>query len=211
MGSLSALADLQREELHEINAVPPHLHETAEALADGARNSFNLLTDLLDWSRAQRGDIAFRPGRHELQGLVAEQIGVIRRTASDKGVVLENRLGELQVHADEYMLKTVIRNLLSNAVKFTPEGGRVTVTARDEAAGVTISVSDTGVGMSEEQQRKVFDPSVKTSTPGTNAEGGTGLGLTVCREFVERHGGTIRVDSELGVGSTINVYLPNPL
>lgn len=209
MGSLSGLADILRDDLRELEDVPAETSETAEAIADGANNVLNLLSDLLDWSRSQRGDITFRPDLHRWHEIVADQLEPLARTASDKQITLEDHVDTAEVYGDEYMLKAVIRNLVSNAIKFTPEGGSVSVSSEVGPEGITIAVTDTGVGMSEQQQIDAFDVSVKASTIGTGGEHGTGLGLTVCREFVRRHGGTISVESQPGAGTTFSVFLPD--
>ncbi len=209
IGSLASLAGMLQEELQAAGTIPDSTIELAEVIAEGAENSSQLLIDLLDWSRSQRGDIPFHPTTHRCNDIVEEQLSVLRRTATEKEITLSNHTGETTVFADEYMLKVIIRNLVSNGIKFTPEGGAVTVAAEETPQGTLLSVTDTGVGMSEEQQTAIFDWSVKSSTKGTRAEAGTGLGLTVCREFVHRHGGTLSVDSQVGIGSTFRVYCPN--
>src|SRR5262249_261507 len=121
---------------------------------------------------------------------------------------IDNRLGQIQ--ADERKVRQVVLNLLSNAIKFTPEGGRIDVGAMPKDGFVEISVSDTGIGIALDDQEKVFEEFRRVGTAAKKVEG-TGLGLTLCRKFVELHGGKIWVKSELGVGSTFSFTLPvNP-
>lgn len=209
IGSLAGLSDMLREELQEDATVSASTYELAEMIAEGAENSSQLLLDLLDWSRSQRGDIGFQPAENSCDRIVEEQMAILRRTAMDKGITLGNESGDVVIIADEYMLKVIIRNLVSNSIKFTPEGGSVTVKAERRPQGTSLFVTDTGVGMTDEQQTAIFDLSVKSSTKGTRAEAGTGLGLTVCQEFVQKHHGTMSVDSQVGAGTTFEVYFPN--
>ncbi|TVQ20834.1 MAG: hypothetical protein EA383_18025, partial [Spirochaetaceae bacterium] len=190
VGSLASLASILREDLQSIDGVPVNLNEIAEVVAEGAANSSQLLNDLLDWARSQRGDVSYKPGQHDLSEVVDQQFAISRHSATEKSIALENNTGDTSVYADDYMLRTIIRNLVSNSIKFTPEGGSVTISAAQDPAGTTISVTDTGVGMTEQQQRDVLDLTVKSSTKGTRAEPGTGLGLKVCQEFVRKHGGS---------------------
>lgn len=209
IGSLAGLSSLLRDKLRELEAVPVSAHEIADVLAEGAANSSQLLADLLDWSRSQRGDIAYQPTLLTLSEIVDQQFSLLRQAARDKGISLAHEVRGLQVYADEYMIGTIIRNLLANAIKFTPDGGSVSVDAERTGAGATVSVTDTGVGMSEQQQHDIFDLSVRTSTYGTRAESGTGLGLAVCREFVTTHKGRFEVESSPGAGTRFTVYFPD--
>ena len=117
----------------------------------------------------------------------------------------DERLG--QIHADERKVRQVVLNLLSNAIKFTPEGGRIGVLAAPKDGSVEISVSDTGVGIAPEDQEAVFEEFRQVGTAAKKVEG-TGLGLTLCRKFVELHGGRIWVTSQLGQGSTFTFTIP---
>ena len=208
VGSLAMLCRMLESDLKDNTGVPASTHEIAETIANGAENASRLLHDLLDWSRSQRGDIGYQPAKHPLHALVASQMSMLEQAAVEKSIHLSNDVGEVMVYGDEYMIKTIIRNLLSNGIKFTPNGGSISVTAQENTDGLVISVADTGVGMTEQQQADVFNIAVVASTKGTNSEAGTGLGLTVCNEFVQKHGGRIWVESELGVGTTFYVQLP---
>src|SRR5262245_8832347 len=134
---------------------------------------------------------------------------LIRERAGRRSIALhtniDGRLGQIQ--ADERKVRQVVLNLLSNAIKFTPEGGRIEVGAAPKDRVVEISVSDTGVGIVQEDQEAVFEEFRQVGTADKKVEG-TGLGLTLCRKFVELHGGRIWVKSELGVGSTFTFSLP---
>ncbi|MFP4511153.1 MAG: ATP-binding protein [Spirochaetaceae bacterium] len=209
VGSLAGLASLLRDRLKELPGLPANAHEIADVLAEGAANSSRLLDDLLDWSRSQRGDLAFRPTLVSLDDIIEDQCSLLRQAAHEKDISFSQDNRGLRVYADEYMIGTILRNLLANAIKFTPDGGNVSVETQETTAGVTVAVTDTGVGMTEQQQRDIFELSVKSSTRGTRAESGTGLGLAVCREFVAAHKGRLEVDSGLGVGTRFTIFFPN--
>jgi signal transduction histidine kinase len=145
-----------------------------------------------------------------LQKIVSQVIESMVLHAKKKNIEIINAVLEtVQVYADENMINSVIRNLVSNAVKFTETGGSVTINANTTDNGsIEISVSDTGVGMSEDQIKKLFTIGEKTGTIGTAGELSTGLGLLLCKEFVEKHNGKILVKSEIGKGSIFTVILP---
>jgi signal transduction histidine kinase len=134
----------------------------------------------------------------------------LTESAREKSIRLVFEIsGELQVFADTNMLQTVIRNLLSNAIKFTPNGGTVTISAElAENNMVSVSVKDTGIGISAKMRDNLFSIEVNTKRPGTNGEPSTGLGLLLCKEFVEQHGGKIRVESVQNQGSLFNFTIP---
>jgi signal transduction histidine kinase len=115
---------------------------------------------------------------------------------------------EVQVYADTHMLITILRNLISNAIKFTPSGGTITILATENSKETVFMVSDTGIGMTEKHIEQLFDIGEKVVTKGTNNEKGTGLGLVLCKDFVEKHGGRIHVKNKPGLGSTFMFTLP---
>lgn len=169
-----------------------------------------LLDNLLEWSRTQRGKVSISPSVINLSSLVETMIPVYEPTFHKKGITFASDIStEIHVLADRNMLHTVLRNLISNAIKFTPTGGQISIGARKYSTNMTtIALTDTGIGMSEEVRRKLFDNSGFT-TYGTNGEKGTGLGLGLCKDFIELNNGQIRVQSVLGKGSTFLIYLPS--
>ena len=167
-------------------------------------NLFALLENLLDWSRMQRGVIDFHPEPFRLKTLVNRNIGLLQPHALQKQISLNNLVQEkLFVLADLNMLDTVIRNILSNAVKFTNPGGKVEISVRSEEEIVTVSVTDNGIGIPREKLPDLFRIDVKTQQAGTANEQGTGLGLILCKEFIEKHQGRIGLESEPGQGTTV--------
>ncbi len=171
------------------------------------QSSYKLLENLLLWSRAQRKTIEFNPSKENLFFLAEEIIDISRQAAEKKSISLLNLIDKnIDINIDKNMIATTMRNLISNAIKFTPQKGKITLEARsisDEGKqnDVEITVKDTGLGIAPERQAKLFKISENISTKGTEKETGTGLGLILCKEFVERHGGKIWVESEVGEGS----------
>ncbi len=179
----------------------------------GTKDTFSLLENLLLWSRSQRGTIEYNPEKINLFLLVNKVIKTLKQQTKIKSITIFNKIHEyFFVFADNNMVSTIIRNLISNAIKFTHKGGVVTLSAGmtivNNESFVKISVSDSGVGIPREDQAKLFELKEINSKKGTEGEKGSGLGLILCKEFVERHGGTIEVESEPGKGSTFSFTLP---
>jgi PAS domain S-box-containing protein len=170
--------------------------------------AFGLLENLLQWANAQTGRMEFEPEELSLAEVARESHKPLRRLADEKGVEFVVEAPEdFVVTADRNMLTAILRNLLSNAYKFT-EKGEVRVSASLEEGVATIRVKDTGVGMSPQMQKNLFRFDTARSTRGTRDEQGAGIGLTLCKDFVERHGGEIGVASMPGEGSEFFVTLP---
>lgn len=174
------------------------------------RNLYDLLNNLLTWARSQMNTIEFKPVNLEVNALFDDLIGLIQLNAQNKKIHLVTNVStEIKIYADENAVKTILRNLASNALKFTPEDGKVTLAAKQyNEHFVQISVNDTGVGMEALTLTKIFRIETKHSTKGTQGESGTGLGLLLCKEFVEKNGGTISVESIVDVGTTFKILLP---
>ncbi len=180
-----------------------------QSILQASRKGYDLLVNLLDWSRSQTGTIAFKPALLNLKTLVAETVELSSSQAIAKNITLLSYLSETTtVFADKNMLETVIRNLISNAIKFTPVNGRVEIAYQEQDTEVEISISDSGVGISSENIDKLFKVGISHSTPGTAKEKGTGLGLLLCHEFIEKNSGQIWVESEVGKGSLFYIRLP---
>ncbi len=178
-------------------------------LQQSTQRGYNLLKNLLEWSRLQTGKIKPTAELLYLNEYIESNIMLLATQAENKNITLVSSVDNtLAVFADANMINTVIRNLLSNAIKFTPENGRVEISARRDAEFVEFLVSDTGVGIREQDIGKLFKVDVSHSTAGTADEQGTGLGLILCQDFVESNGGTIWVESELGKGSKFYFSLP---
>ena len=174
-----------------------------------AKSTFSLLEDILIWVRSNSGKLAFKQERLSLSDTCINVIENLKLVAKTKNIDINcfsDR--EIFVFADSNMLHTIIRNIISNAIKFTNENGKISVYAEHNKSTATITVSDNGVGISPDTLLKLFDISEKITTEGTAGEKGTGLGLLLCKEFVEKHGGKIWVESELGKGSAFKFTLP---
>lgn len=181
----------------------------AKDLDKSLKNLFALLENLLEWSRSQTGAIEFKPEAFNLAELVQENIDLLSAQAGTKEITLRYADPQpVMVMAHKNSVTTVIRNLISNAIKFTPKGGTITVSATKSSEEALISVADSGVGMSKEVIDKIFRIDAKHSTKGTADEKGTGLGLVLCKDFVEKNNGSIGVQSEEGKGSTFYFTLP---
>jgi len=180
-------------------------------LSRSARNIYSLLENLLEWSQMQQGNTAFKPHITGLNTLVTECTKLLFEVSRKKDISITVDIDKDHVvFADTNMLQSVIRNLVSNAIKFTPKGGRVIITADlTENNTSVITVKDTGIGMNSDMVFNLFRINVNSSRPGTDGENSTGLGLLLCKEFVERHGGEIWVESEEGKGSLFCFAIPN--
>lgn len=190
---------MPRSEVREFSA---NLHQAA-------RRVYTLLENLLEWARLHSGRMPFHPEPLRLHGVVEETADLLLPNAAAKDIeVVLDVPKALVVTADAHMLQAVLRNLLSNAIKFTPAGGRVTVEATGTDEEVVISVQDSGVGLSQEAQRELFRIDARSRSAGTAHEEGSGLGLILCKEMVERHGGRINVESTLGEGACFQFTMP---
>ena len=182
-----------------------------QSLHRSAFNLYDLLENLLEWSMMQRGMIKFNPTNYNLYEMIDQNFEVLKQKSVQKDISLINEVDQsITVHADERMVNTVIRNLITNAIKFTPKGGKVTVSSQfKEENSTEITIADTGVGIAQDTIKKLFRIDEKISTLGTENEPSTGLGLLLCKDFIEKHGGKIWVESEIGKGSRFIFSLPH--
>lgn len=188
----------------QIDSMPQEkIREIASNMRKSAVNLYSLLENLLEWSKMQRGLIDFKPQEFNLLGKTRECVDLINGPANKKNIIISLNVSEnLFVTADNHMFDAIIRNLVSNAIKFSNHGGKIVVSGKAlNNSVVEISVSDNGIGMDNEIVGNLFIRNDKSRRKGTDAEPSTGLGLLLCKEFVEKHGGKIRVTSETGKGS----------
>ena len=177
---------------------------------NSAKEAYKLLDNLLNWARVQTKGFIFNPKEQSLDKIFIEVIKLNKNNAEMKNIKLSYSLSkDINIYADYAMIEIILRNLISNAIKFTHKNGEVKINAEQDNDNVIISVSDTGVGMTQEKVQKIFDITEKTTTAGTENEKGTGLGLILCKEFVEKHGGKIWVESEIEKGSKFIFSIPN--
>lgn len=186
-----------------------NLKKTIAQITDTTGNTYNLTENLLDWARLQKDNIKYKPLSININSLVLETIELLQTQANKKNLIVNTFFDdEFLVFADEEMVKTILRNLLSNAIKFTPDNGNIAIKTADCDKYVCLIVSDTGMGISNAEQQNLFRLDVNNSKTGTNNEKGTGLGLILVKEFVERNLGSIKIDSRVNKGTTITVTLP---
>jgi len=186
------------------------IQKYSKIINEAAKNIHQLIENLLEWSRSQSGNIEFNPHESNLSSIVEEIVKIFQIQAEKKVITIDTEIPEgTLVFADRNLLTTILRNLVNNAVKYTPKKGKVMISCVQTGEGPEISVKDTGVGMTKEQMGKLFSLVHGPSTPGTAEEKGTGLGLILCKEFVDKHSGRIWAESEHGKGSTFTFLLPN--
>lgn len=180
-----------------------------DTLKISSGNVAKLLENLLSWARLQTENMRICTERINISDLLTKESELHTQALSEKNIKLQNTSNqEINVFSDAETLSTVVRNLLSNAIKFTPEGGKITIGATEAKDFVEISIADSGIGIKKEDKDKIFNVGIKHSTIGTNNEKGTGLGLNLCKEFLEKINGSIRFESEVGKGTTFYVRLP---
>ena len=183
--------------------------EFANIILQSSNRAMDLLMNLMVWAQSQSGKMDFKPKHFNIITLVDEVTLLLNDIAEQKSILIASNLPPvIQVNADKEMISTVLRNLISNAIKFTHPKGKITISAVDKKNELTISVSDTGVGISKEGIDNLFKINEKYSTPGTQNEEGTGLGLILCKEFIEKNNGKIWVESKVGIGTTFYFSLP---
>ncbi len=206
--TLIGISEMLNEETD--SSLTAKARQYANMINTTAVQTFKLLENLLEWANSQRGKILFKPGPINLPELINEELIMLNEMAVKKNIEVKTSIAEgiIIIIGDRNMIKTIMRNLLSNAVKFTHKNGTVEVSAIAGNDQVEISVADTGIGMTKETKERLFRLDANLSTRGTEDEKGTGLGLFLCKEFVEKHGGRIWVESEYGKGSTFRFVLP---
>lgn len=185
--------------------------EMAQIIQHSATQGYELLTNLLEWSRQQSGRIKMSPQLFNIESVIRYNLEIVYLSALSKNITINNisNMEESQVYTDQAILNTIFRNLIGNAIKYTPEGGTISVDVKKEADYYLISIKDSGIGISKEDIQKLFRIDTIHTTKGTNNEGGTGLGLILCYEFVRMLGGKIWVESEPNHGSTFFFTLPD--
>lgn len=188
---------------------PDKMQLFIEQIYKYSNNTFNLLENLLQWSLLQTGRTVLRAKSGNIAELIHENIELLKGNALQKKIELK-WINPMDCYAffDRNMITTVIRNLISNAIKFTPENGRIIVEVTADPEKYKISVQDNGIGISDTDIAKLFRIDSNPSTIGTSQEQGTGLGLILCRDFVEKNGGKIAVESEIGKGSKFHFTVP---
>ena len=204
LGFSEVLAERMFGEVNEKQA------EYLQDILSSGRHLLSLINDILDLAKVEAGRLELELGRFHLPMALDNALTLVRERATRHGITLTHTVDErlADIVADERKVKQILLNLLSNAVKFTPEGGRVGLTASAADNVITIAVSDTGIGIAPEDQAAIFEEFRQVGREDARKQEGTGLGLTLAKKFVELHGGRIRVQSQPGQGSTFSFTLP---
>jgi len=198
--SLLSYSELLAKEIENLS--DEEIVNFSKGLNDNLKNLYSLLENLLNWSMMQRNMLEYNPIDINLYDLVNKIIGISNQSALEKNISISNNVGTgTLVYADADMLRSVVQNLIINAIKFTPKEGKIIVTSIEKDSFVEVSVQDTGIGIDSKKSSDLFNFNTLFTTDGTAGEKGTGLGLPLCKEFIERNDGKIWVESELGKGS----------
>jgi PAS domain S-box-containing protein len=182
--------------------------EISRVIHSSTNNLFKLIENLLSWSRLQMGVFQINPVKLSISEVINDVLEVVSYSALDKKIMIENRINNFDAIVDEECLKTVVRNLLNNAIKFTNRFGNIILSSVELESHIQITIKDNGVGIKEGIIPKLFSISSKTSTIGTESEKGTGLGLILCKDLIEKNNGTIWVESQIGKGSEFSFTIP---
>ncbi len=208
IGALMGFLELLIEENDKYDAakrkfILENMHQATKSIS-------LLLENLLLWARSQTGRINFKPERIYVNTLVDDTLAVLQENALNKKIEIEKHINETQeIYADKNMMQTIIRNIVSNAIKFTSEGGCIKITCFSDAENFICKISDNGIGMPDELQKRIFKNDSGISEIGTKGEKGSGLGLLICKDFIEYHKGEIWVKSQLKKGTTFYFSIPN--
>jgi PAS domain S-box-containing protein len=207
---ISGLTELMEARLLEANKEDEsELLKFTQMINSSSNSSFNLLNNLMEWSKSQTGEIEITLQNIPLKYLLSNTIPMVNGNAFNKNISIEVDIADNdKVYADIDMTNTILRNLLTNAVKFTHQNGKIFISTQRKERFLEISITDTGVGIDPKNLNKIFRIDSKFSDLGTANEKGTGLGLILCKEFVEKQGGKIWVTSNSGIGSTFTFTLP---
>jgi signal transduction histidine kinase len=204
--SIIGFSELLLEQIEQHNH--EGIAEYASIIHKSSELAMNLLTNLLEWSCAQTGRIQFNPEYIEIVKLIRQEIELLKNAAEKKAISIHTELpGSATAFADKSMLATILRNLISNAIKFTKPGGEISIAVSQTATELTICVSDNGIGIEPQKMQKLFKIEQNVTTLGTLHEKGTGLGLILCKEFIEQHNSNINVESSPGKGSKFSFTL----
>jgi PAS domain S-box-containing protein len=205
--NILGFSELLREEVrdNDLDAIEQY----SNLIYSSAHQTFRLLENLLDWANTHRGHMVFYPELLSLKEIAADTAENLLQFADKKSIEFKNNIvEEIMIPADKNMLKSILRNLITNAIKFTPRNGKIELSSSIHDKHVEISVKDNGIGMTEVTREQLFRIDVNHSTKGTDDEKGTGLGLLLIKEFVQKHNGKIWVESKPGKGSTFKFILP---
>ncbi|MGY6530039.1 MAG: GAF domain-containing sensor histidine kinase [Cyanobacterium sp.] len=206
--AMLGFASILNEDADELP--PEEIKEISSDIFNTGKATLKLLNNLLQWSMLETGNLSWRPKRLLLWEVVQGVLDLLYGTALHKKIALVNEISsEINVYGDLMMLESVLQNIVNNAIKFSHMGDKITVSCTQEDNDlIRIIITDTGVGMTQEQMNRLFEMEYSASKVGTEGEKGTGLGLLLCKEFVHKNGGSIKVMSELNKGSQFSFTIP---
>lgn len=206
--AIIGLTDILRKREAVIN--DPKANELSGVILQSAKTTYDMLNNLLLWCRSQQNTIAFEPEELNLHYTVDEALSEVKGQAQKKYIMLINRTSPSDtIWADAQMLQTVIRNITVNSVKYTNEGGLISVAAEWTPEGIDVIIEDNGIGMNQDAVDKLLEVSRNRTTVGTAGEQGSGMGLLICKEFISRHNGKIKIESEVGKGTKFIITFPH--
>ena len=207
---IMSLSDTMQTTAIKENVEPDYIFlKYSQMIFNASKSALSLIDNLAQWAKSQTGNIKVNHRKISFNFLVSITIPIVSGNAFNKKISIETDLIEEDiVYVDEYLITTVLRNLLTNAIKFTHANGKIVVSTKNKDGFLEVSVNDSGIGMNQQNLEKIFKIDSKFSNLGTNNEKGTGLGLILCKEFVELQGGKIWVTSKVGIGSTFTFTLP---
>ena len=207
---IMSLSDTMQTTAIKENVEPDYIFlKYSQMIFNASKSALSLIDNLAQWAKSQTGNIKVNHRKISFNFLVSITIPIVSGNAFNKKISIETDLIEEDiVYVDEYLITTVLRNLLTNAIKFTHANGKIVVSTKNKDGFLEVSVNDSGIGMNQQNLEKIFKIDSKFSNLGTNNEKGTGLGLILCKEFVELQGGRIWVTSNVGIGSTFTFTLP---
>jgi len=207
MNNIMGFSDLLALKLGENN--PEETAYISKAIKQSVSQTNDLLENLLEWALSQTGRLRYDPGKIDLHNFFTDETDYFIPFATSKQLSMHiEGSRDIHVRADRNMLKTILRNLVTNAIKYSQPGGSINIEAKQLSGFAEISVVDTGIGIHEDAMKKLFNLDERLTTRGTHDEKGSGLGLVLCKEFVEKNGGRIFAKSEPGKGSTFTFTLP---
>lgn len=206
-GGIHELLGILKDNLERFNS--SEIKELINTLYVSASNGYKLLENLLEWSRLQTGRIQFKKENFDLMEVINSNIEINLQKANEKEINLNSKVqSPINITADKQMISAVIRNLITNALKFTNRNGNVIINCTCDNDKIEVSVEDDGVGINPEQIDKIFKIEENFTSVGTEKEEGTGLGLILCKEFIDLHKGKITIQSELSKGTNITFTIP---
>ena len=208
--ALIGYAEILAEDIEDLQKA--EIKEFASSIVEISKQTIGLLTNLLEWSRLQTGRIEFHPAPLNAFAISENTLSLLSSNAEQKNIRIINQLEkETYVYADENMMQSIFNNLITNAIKFTNRNGQITITSSRMEDMICFAVKDNGVGMDENQKSMLFEMNKSFTTPGTTNEKGSGLGMILCKDFIEKHGGEIWVESNAGKGSEFFFTIPASL